>query len=54
MAKRQVDGSHELQSAANCAKHARTAPVNSLTQSPPPGPKAEPWKLNGAPVIKHK
>lgn len=53
MSNKQVDGSHDPQSAANCAKAARTAPANSRKQPLAPGPKPEPWKLNGVPVIKH-
>jgi hypothetical protein len=36
---------------ASYAQKCRTAPPNTLTKAPPPGPKPVPCRLNGVPKI---
>lgn len=44
-----------MDAATKCAHGARTAPAGSYKGGmPPPGPKAEPQKLNGVPTIREK
>jgi hypothetical protein len=45
----------DMKHAVNCAHGARTAPAGTYHGgNPPPGPKAEPVKVNGVPMIKER
>jgi hypothetical protein len=44
--------SASMKEATNCAHSARTAPANSRRPGAPTGPKPEPVRVNGVPIIK--